>query len=210
MRRLAVPMVLLVIAGAAIGYVGWLRLEDPLGWRFGNGDGRVHSWHDDDGTVVALFTPSATDQTVIDCVNWLHANAVTASTVRIIGAPVTDRAIEAVASLEGVRVLDLQQCRLTTNQGLAHIGRMTSLRHLRLDGTGLSKGGLQPLLALKGLDTLDVSETHVGDDDVKPALALPALRVLLTHDTRVSKDLDAQIEVTLVARENQARRAGAR
>jgi hypothetical protein len=66
-----------------------------------------------------------------------------------------------------------------TDETLHHIGRLTSLRELQLDGTPVTDAGLQELSGLNNLKELFVAETQVTDTGVAELQrALPTLRIL--------------------------------
>jgi hypothetical protein len=181
-----------IALGLAV-YVVLLVRADPLGWRFDDQRGRVHSWYGDDGGLVILFTPLADDETVTASIAWVKQQRIPVSVVEAIDAPISDRALHAIVSLEELRTLNLQGCHEITNQGIAEIARLNSVRQLYLQGTGLSVGGLRPLVRLTGLEFLDVSGTSIDDDDVAPLLKLAKLQVLLTNDTKVSAPMETRI-----------------
>ncbi len=57
-------------------------------------------------------------------------------------------------------------CENDSNAALAHLKEVSSLRHLSLDGTGITDDGLASLHGLSELETLSLKDTAVTDDGV--------------------------------------------
>ena len=99
-----------------------------------------------------------------------------------------DLAILASRDGGGDGLMNLHQLYLrgtpVSDDGLAELGKMTSLQNLNLSNTGVTSVGLVHLAGLTNLQTLDLGSTQVAD--VTPLSNLAALRSLYLTNTQVA------------------------
>jgi len=128
--------------------------------------------------------------------------------IKIIDSPIEGSGLEALKSLGQLRVLwlkatliddsgmshlnleSLEELRLSgamfSDRGLQNLGRMTRLRVLDLDSTGITGAGIRYLRSLSRLRALDLSGTRVGDDGVEDLVVLQSLEDLDVQETTIS------------------------
>ena len=79
-----------------------------------------------------------------------------------------------------------------SDDGLYHVGKMTSLRELHLQQTRINGSGLVHLSELRNLVTLDLSKSRVTNGHILNVITLPSLEELYLNECDVSSDvLDA-------------------
>ena len=69
--------------------------------------------------------------------------------------------------LDTISALDLSGSKALTDQGVHHLGRLPSLEHLDLSGTGITDAGLGVLAQLTRLRTISLAWTRVTDAGVR-------------------------------------------
>ncbi len=137
-------------------------------------------------------------------------------TVDLYGTNVKGESLSALAALPGLQVLDLSKCPLvdafeidkltqlrelelnTTgigDKGLERVAALTKLRVLGLDHTRVTDDGLAHLKPLSSLETLRLAGTAVTDSGLKHLEALAALKHLYLDSTKVSEE--AKIKLTM-------------
>lgn len=90
--------------------------------------------------------------------------------------------LESVAKFTNLRRLDLQGCSTITPEGFAHIGSMTKLHTLLLDGCPITDSSLVHLSKLSCLRVLTIVDTQVTFEGVRELQKkLPKLDVQLEH-----------------------------
>jgi hypothetical protein len=122
----------------------------------------------------------------------------------------TDKALEHLAGLKGLRVLSLgrtqvgdaglkrltgltglQELDLSDTQvrgsGLVHLRALTGLRRLDLGGTDLAAGGLEHLTGLDRLEEVSLYFSKAGNAGLAHLKGLPRLRDLNVRGTQVSE-----------------------
>ncbi|HTF19812.1 MAG TPA: c-type cytochrome domain-containing protein [Chryseolinea sp.] len=82
-----------------------------------------------------------------------------------------------------------------TDDGLYHIGQMTSLTELYLQQTKIKGSGLIHLSKLQNLVLLDLSKSGVVDGQVLNVLHIPALRDLYINESNISKEVISALTV---------------
>jgi hypothetical protein len=88
--------------------------------------------------------------------------------------PIGDAALEPLARLENLTVLDLANTDIT-DEGLKVVGGVRGLKLLNLAGTRIGDTGLEHLLGLENLEALDLRETFVTPRGVARLDILPHL-----------------------------------
>lgn len=76
-----------------------------------------------------------------------------------------------------------------TDDGLYHVGKMTSLRELHLQQTKINGSGIVHLSKLRNLITLDLSKSRVTNGYILNVIALPSLKDLYLNECDVSGDI---------------------
>jgi hypothetical protein len=93
------------------------------------------------------------------------------------GDSITDKHLESLRKLSGLRVLSVARTAVT-DAGLAHLKGLKGLRRLFLADTAVTDRGLENLQGLTELRELDLTNTRVTDAGVQRLQqALPALKV---------------------------------
>lgn len=113
------------------------------------------------------------------------------------GNKLTDAGLQALRQMPGLTILDLSGSQRTdsglwsvslTESGLDTISTLKDLRHLRLNGVGISPRGLEKLKGLTKLERLDLQACARINDDAIPLLeAMPALRVLDVSSSAITE-----------------------
>ncbi len=100
---------------------------------------------------------------------------------------VTDSALDVVASLPGLRGLDLFFCEHVTDSGASILRKATRLERLNVRGTKISDSGVKFLTELEQLRWLDIGITEVSDATVELLEAVPGLESLAIGGNRVGE-----------------------
>ncbi len=101
-----------------------------------------------------------------------------------------DEGLKAVAQIKGLRVLNLNNTKITDEQ-LKIIGGMKDLKELRLSATPVTGKGMEALKGLEKLETLHLFRTQVGDDGMKALGSIKSLQTLyLGHGIVTDKGLE--------------------
>jgi len=79
----------------------------------------------------------------------------------------TDGMLKQVAEVGGIEELDLGGSKAVTDEGVAHLAQMQSLRRVDLSGTGVTDRGLAALRSLGALTHLSLAGTRVTDDGMR-------------------------------------------
>lgn len=103
---------------------------------------------------------------------------------------VTDEGLAHLSGLTSLKKLNLSNTGVT-DDGMPHLGQLTNLEQLVLTGTGISDAGLEHLANLRRLRYLDLSSTRVTDAGLPGLEVLPNLHTLDIHSTAVT---DAGLE----------------
>lgn len=98
---------------------------------------------------------------------------------------VTNEGLAHLSALESLRVLDLTRTHVR-DDGLVHLAKLPHLQRLILARTAITGRGLPHLRELKSLIELDLDATHVDDQGLYQLPALPKLRKLNLRGTRIS------------------------
>lgn len=78
----------------------------------------------------------------------------------------TDAVLADVSRVQTITSLGLSGCKEVTDEGVRHLARLPSLRHLDLSGTGITDAGLQTLRDLPQLRTISLAGTRVTDEGI--------------------------------------------
>lgn len=87
----------------------------------------------------------------------------------------TDGVLADVSRVETVTALNLSGSSAVTDDGVRHLARLTSLRHLDLSGTNVTDTGLQVLRHLPRLETISLAWTRTTDAGVRALAHCEAL-----------------------------------
>jgi hypothetical protein len=99
------------------------------------------------------------------------------------GELATDRAMETIGGLTGLRTLMMWEARIT---GLSRLRRLRGLEALRVSDAGLRDDDLAYLAPLVKLEELDLGRNPVTDAGMSHLAGLKALRFLALHGTQVT------------------------
>jgi Leucine-rich repeat (LRR) protein len=113
------------------------------------------------------------------------------------GNKLTDVGLQPLRQMPGLIALDLSGQQRTdsglwsislTEPGLDAIATLKNLRHLRLNGTGISARGLEKLKTLVQLERIDLQGcARIGDDAAPVLAAFPALHLVDLTGTAVTE-----------------------
>ena len=113
------------------------------------------------------------------------------------GNKLTDVGLQPLRQMPGLMSLDLSGSQRTdsglwsislTEPGLDAVATLKNLRHLRLNGTGVSGRGLEKLKSLVQLERLDLQGcSRIGDDAAPVLAAFPALHLVDLTGTAVTQ-----------------------
>jgi hypothetical protein len=105
-------------------------------------------------------------------------------TIDLHGTAVTDEDLALIGTVTTLKALNL---RLTgvTDAGIAHLGALTELRNLNLFRTQMSDTGLASLAGLRKLETLLIGGTRISDTGTAVLLTMPALRKVSLFNTQI-------------------------
>jgi Leucine-rich repeat (LRR) protein len=119
------------------------------------------------------------------------------------GNKLTDAGLQALRQMPMLTLLDLSGAQRTdsglwsvslTESGLDAIATLKDLRHLRLNGEGISTRGLEKLRTLSKLERLDLQGCPRVKDDILPLLeSFPALRVVDVTASAMSEKSVAEL-----------------
>jgi len=76
-----------------------------------------------------------------------------------------------------------------TDDGLYHIGQMSSLKELYIQQTEIKGDGIAHLSKLGSLQLLDLSKTNVSDGNLLHILQIPSLKELYLNETSISTEV---------------------
>ena len=99
---------------------------------------------------------------------------------------ITDLGVQHLKSLKSLEELDVSFVQRFTDAGIASLLDMHKLRRLALRGTPVTSRILPAVAMLTELEDLDLSYTHVSDENFDELLALSKLRRLSIGGTRVT------------------------
>jgi internalin A len=95
-----------------------------------------------------------------------------------------------------------------TDDGLARLGKITSLQHLEIRGTQLTDAGLVHLKTMGNLVYLDLLDSQIGDDGLKSLVELRKLQKLNLVSTQITDDglkhISGMTNLSLLALANTA------
>ena len=111
-----------------------------------------------------------TDKALEAIASLLHLRVLVLS-----GSPLRDAGLKALVRLRSLKTLDLSACVLVTGPGLAHLASLEGLRELTLNG---AKVRASELKGLDQLDSLALRGIGLKDVDLKGFPALKGLRTL--------------------------------
>jgi Leucine-rich repeat (LRR) protein len=103
-----------------------------------------------------------------------------------ISPPITDRNIAELASLRGLKQLDISGCREVTDDGIAILKSLPLLERLNLSRCAITGNGIAPVASLKKLRELSLEATKVDDDGLRHISTLPNLRELNLWNTKIT------------------------
>jgi Leucine-rich repeat (LRR) protein len=102
------------------------------------------------------------------------------------GSIVSDPGMKSLESLLNLQELDLSRMELS-EKGLEPLAKLPKLRRLSLwENARIDDRALQPLLALKNVDTLDLGDTSIGDAVLAGLEGMKSLKMLMVNGTKVT------------------------
>lgn len=99
---------------------------------------------------------------------------------------ITDRGLERLKPLAGVRELNLQYAELVTDEGLAHLKGWKALRRVNVRGTKITDSGLEHLSQIATLEEIDAGFAELTSNGFDALAALPRLRRLAIGGNKLS------------------------
>lgn len=112
-------------------------------------------------------------------------------TCKLSDGQIVDEQLAELTQLPRLLVLQVERCPGVTSQGMAHVGRLTTLEKLFASDTSVDDAGLAHLQRLDRLTTLDLSNTKITDSALTQLAGLPNLEVLRVSGTSIT---DAGLE----------------
>lgn len=106
--------------------------------------------------------------------------------VTLAESPVTDEGLQQIAKLPKLMMLQLRMCQKITDDGLRHLGAMSQLRSLQIDGTSITDQGLVNLQGLLGLQALGIGHTKITEAGLQHLDPLLNLRTLWLNELDLS------------------------
>ncbi|MBC8871318.1 MAG: hypothetical protein H8E44_17980 [Planctomycetes bacterium] len=137
-----------------------------------NDKGNVHS---------AVCTESEVGDKDLQHFKGLHQ----LSTLELSGRPITDEGMKALAGLNVLQDLYMEDAKIT-DESFATIKTMTNLEVLALPATKVKGPGLVHMLELASLRVLNLTDCEIDDDALKPLEKMPQLEVLAIPRTKVT------------------------
>src|ERR1044071_5715101 len=89
-----------------------------------------------------------------------------------------------VSRVETVAGLHLAGSQQLTDDGIAHLARLRSLKHLDVSGTAITDRGLLALRDLPAIETISLAGTEVTDEGIQALAHWSELRVVNVSWTR--------------------------
>jgi hypothetical protein len=89
----------------------------------------------------------------------------------------SDAGVARLATLQKLQFLNMQRCSGMTDKAAEHLAKLADLRHL-FPPLGFGSAACGHLVKLPRLETLDLSDTKIGDDDLRKIAKLETLRTL--------------------------------
>lgn len=140
---------------------------------------------------VANFAETNLDDELL---STLVSNAATLNNFDLRDCSVSDKALETLAAVEGIRAIRLSGksgSTTVTDDGLAHLKGLSSLRLLALDDLWVGTAGIAHLKDLPGLAELYLAGTLVDDESISVISTMPPIRKLRLARTQIG---DAALE----------------
>lgn len=107
--------------------------------------------------------------------------------LRLLNTTITDRGVERLAKLDGLRVLGITSPHLT-DAALRHIVGLEQLETLRLESASFTDAGIEPLAKLPNLRHLILVDVPLTDSSV-PHIAAPAkLESVYLYGTKITDE----------------------
>ena len=103
------------------------------------------------------------------------------------GAKVTDKDISRLSGLKSIVALEIGPAHSITDESIETIGKLTSLRILGLEDTGVTAAGLVHLNSHRNLAMVDLTRTRVGDEALTHLATLPKLEKLWFQDHDITE-----------------------
>lgn len=103
-----------------------------------------------------------------------------------------DAALKHLAGLKRLQFLELERSyddderSSVTDEGLAHLASLESLKHLDLGAATLTGAGMKHLRNLNNLDLLEMEKAQLTDEGVEPLLGLKSLKDLRFDGSRIT------------------------
>jgi RNA polymerase sigma factor (sigma-70 family) len=94
-------------------------------------------------------------------------------------SPLEELAPDAIQSLS-LRLLGAK------DEALRHVGHLTGLKEINLDGNFITDAGLAPLAGLKNLESVSLGDSLIGDEGVRHIAGLPSIRGLYFYRSRIT------------------------
>lgn len=114
--------------------------------------------------------------------------ALDSAALHVASSRATDADVERLLAVrENISELDLSRAPIT-DRALAAVARLTNLQSLRIDRTAVADAGVAALAPLAQLTSLNLNATRVTDAALEPLRRLKALRKIYLWDTAVTSD----------------------
>ncbi len=185
------------------------RLDEAIGWNFGETHGSSSWVLPGDGYVHAVYFQLAdaervTNEALVHLKPLVHLRILVLSQTKITDAglkhlagltqlehlslrrtAITGSGLEHLKGFKNLQRLDLDYTKFD-DAGLRHVGGWTNLSTLTLRGTQVGDRGIGQLIGLVSLELLDLGETNVTDAGLRHLRELHGLRQLWLDNTSVT------------------------
>ncbi len=114
--------------------------------------------------------------------------------VTVAEAAVTDDGLAAIARLPALQQLNVSENARLTDAGMSHLAAAQKLYRLNLDHTAVGDDGLRRLKGAPSLTHLDMSHTQLTDAAVDLMAAMPKLKAVWAHETRITVEGQGRLQ----------------
>ena len=106
--------------------------------------------------------------------------------LKLSGSDIDDAGLAKLADKAKLELLDVTDCEAITSEGIRSIGKMTSLRNLRVSGAAVNDQSVQSLAGLDRMAALSLQQTAVTDEGIDVVRPMRGLKELNLYGTPVT------------------------
>jgi len=106
--------------------------------------------------------------------------------LKLAGSDIDDVGLAKLADKAKLELLDVTGCEAITPEGIRSIGKMTSLRNLRVSGAAVNDQSVQSLAGLDRMAALSLQQTAVTDEGIDVVRPMRGLKELNLYGTPVT------------------------